>query len=170
MYIYYTYAHTYTYTYIYIHLYTYIYRERLAQAQRIMATLASQFFLNDGASLAVLSSASGTMHFFSLEALKLWLEAEQQMVLMLNAHSGKSLLPFGTDFGAQCPSASMGNSSHDGYSLEQWVKFAKKKSSIASATCRRNGELKHRLAMYEPLPIRHRLYKPLTLCYLQILG
>ena len=108
--------------------------------------------------LAILSTVSGTMHFYALEAFKIWMKKESEMVLQLNAHAHKSASlgdgnigdPVAADeFRCSPIGKPVHRDSHDGFTLAQWVQHAKKKSSIASATCRLNGELKKRLDMYE---------------------
>ena len=104
--------------------------------------------------LAILSSVSGTMHFYSIEALQLWTDKESELVVQLNASTPKIYSTESTE--GRCEylhvdtkrissqELSQG-ATHQGYSLEQWVKYARKKSAIASATCRHNGELRRRL-------------------------
>ena len=76
--------------------------------------------------IACLVSASGSMLFFTTEAVKVWVDMEAS--LRPNVHQ------------------EVGSASYEGFSLQQWVSHAKKKSAIASTVCKMNGELKARLS------------------------
>lgn len=74
------------------------------------------------------------MHFYSQEALRVWCDLEIALHVQLKA------VPCAT------PLATATEETHEGYSTSEWVQYAKKKSQIASAMCRLNGELKAKLA------------------------
>ena len=85
--------------------------------------------------IAVLSSASGDMQFFTIEAVKVWAEMEASLRPILPATPSPLLGPVGSD-----------ELTVEGHPIKHWVQHAKKKSAIASAICKQNGELKARLA------------------------
>ncbi len=100
--------------------------------------------------LAMLSSVSGMMHFYSEVAFKIWVDAE--LSLVQNAGPPAALqsesAPLPSDVGK---AGVMSGDSFEGFSLAQWVQYAKKKSRIATLTTRCNGELKARLSHLESL-------------------
>ena len=106
---------------------------------------------SDGVSpLAILSTASGIMHVYTFDAGKAWPE----MVRQLNAVSPSSASP--TNVNIADPrlerTAVVKNDGVspciDGWSLELWAQYAKRKSHIVSRMCRLNGELKPKLAAF----------------------
>ena len=96
--------------------------------------------------IAILSSTSGSMSFFSAEALKVWAEME---ISLLAPELVK--LSFSKFDHAHAPTVSSTSSvTLEGYTIEQWSRYAKKKNSIASTVAKRNGELNARLAKLTP--------------------
>ena len=97
--------------------------------------------------LATLASHSGVVHFYSEVALRIWVEMEQVLAAKL-----KDSLPAATS--SELRSSAWYNSASvmasptllEGFSIEQWACYAKKKSSVATAMCRLNGQLKEKLA------------------------
>ena len=80
--------------------------------------------------IAILHTKCGEMHFYDLTALRVALAA----------------VACSTD-NAQTPAlpVSAAPSLHEGFTIEQWVKYGKLKAKIASDVCRTNDKLKNRL-------------------------
>ena len=105
--------------------------------------------------IALLSSVSGAMQFFTNDALMLWMQMEAQLT-RLNAGvpdyypvhvSGKPgnespNHPSRLDPPDEAQHASKAD--HRGFSLSQWITYAKKKNQIVSSTARLNGVLRTR--------------------------
>ena len=91
--------------------------------------------------IATLSSPSGDMQFFTIDALRVWADLEMA--------KRPSQPPPPVDL-ASGPRMHCHGGSHaellDGFSIQQWASYSKRKSNIASSVCKENGELKAKLA------------------------
>ena len=115
--------------------------------------------LLDSGPLAVLTSFSGVMHIYSEAAFKLFLESEINLKISqaLHCQATSTSAPLVIAHDTMAPSDELQNDAIperlEGFTLQQWAEHAKKKSAIATAVCRRNGELKQRVEMLQGSPL-----------------
>jgi hypothetical protein len=94
--------------------------------------------------MAALASMSGTVHFYTELAFRMWLDSEVALTCKARETNG-SLHP---DFlPPSFPKVGESNLTVDeqrleGYTIGEWAAFAKKKAAIASNICKVNGLLK----------------------------
>ncbi len=94
--------------------------------------------------LGVLASLSGTVYFYTERAFILWLESER--TLSLQTMGTNSSTYDVADTNPVSITVSPDEKRLDGYTIDEWASFAKRKSSIASHVCKQNGLLKAKMS------------------------
>jgi hypothetical protein len=100
--------------------------------------------------LAVFHCPSGALHLYSPDAIGMLVASFPRMVDCTMPSDSPSQLANAAcdtaDLIEGCPPPSPPITEREGFSMEEWITFAKKKARIASNMCRANGRLKAQIA------------------------